>query len=298
MAAGAVDTLGELETDRSCLGTRPGIVASTCKAFNFSLYNPRVRWRCGSGPGRPSNMPRECTWMLAKEEACSEEGRGIPEIHFLGATTFDHLPDSEEVVWTFFRRVGDCTRLLWVTVESMSSGDKGTRDWTGNQGAAAATARNRHPRELSCKSFRLATLRMEYWMAGLWSSTADPFQIQPPGHCFILLHIQYEWRTNICGWSQHNEKDGAYRPWRTYPYPSDIWRVRGGLGKSKAETMSQHRGIDYKIDLEPSYNLPYWWISIEWSWVEQNWVECREAVVLQLHGPRSCAHKAGSWIGT
>lgn len=57
-------------------------------------------------------MPRECTWMLATEETCSEEGRGIPEIHFLGATTFDHLPDSEEVVWTFFRRVGDCTRLL------------------------------------------------------------------------------------------------------------------------------------------------------------------------------------------
>jgi len=59
---------------------------STCKAFDIWLCNPRVSGRGGSGPGRPSGMPRECTWITAREEACSEEGGGVPVIQMLGSS--------------------------------------------------------------------------------------------------------------------------------------------------------------------------------------------------------------------
>jgi len=39
-----------------------------------------------------------------------------------------------------FLRVGDCTGLLGVTVESISSGEIGTRHWTGEQGAVEVVA--------------------------------------------------------------------------------------------------------------------------------------------------------------
>jgi hypothetical protein len=84
-------------------------------------------------------MPRECTWITAREEACSEGGC-TSYIQILGATAIDDLLASEQVVWTFFLRVGDCTGLLGVTVESISSGEIGTRHWTGEQGAAAVVA--------------------------------------------------------------------------------------------------------------------------------------------------------------
>ena len=128
---------------------------STCKAFDFGLCNPRVSGRGGSGPGRPSGMPRECTWITAREEVRSEGGC-TSYIQILGATAIDDLLASEQVVWTFFRRVGVSTALLGVTVESISSGEISTRHWTGEQGAASATARNRFPRVYSCKHCRLA----------------------------------------------------------------------------------------------------------------------------------------------
>jgi len=107
--------------------------------------------RGGSGPGRPSGMPRECTWITAREEACSEGGCGVPDILILGATTFDDQLASDEIVWMFFLRVEVRIGLLGVTVESISSGEIGTRHWTGEQGAAAATARKRFLRVYSCK---------------------------------------------------------------------------------------------------------------------------------------------------
>ena len=80
MVAAAVDALCELGTDRDCFGTCPRNVPTTCKAFDLWLCNPRVGGRGGSGPGRPSGMPRECTSITAKEEACSEGGGGVPDI--------------------------------------------------------------------------------------------------------------------------------------------------------------------------------------------------------------------------
>ena len=77
----------------------------TCKAFVFWLCNPRLSGSGGSGPGRLSVMPLQCTCITAREEACSEGGGGFPDIVILGATNFDDQLSSEEVVWTFFLRV-------------------------------------------------------------------------------------------------------------------------------------------------------------------------------------------------
>jgi hypothetical protein len=139
MAAAAVDVLCELVTDRDCFATCPKILPSTCKAFNFWLCNHRVSGRGGSGPGRPSGMPRECPWITPRE-VYSEGGGGVPDIQILGANDFDDQLAREEVIWTFFLRVGVRIGLLGVTVESISRGEIGTRHWTGEQGAAAVVA--------------------------------------------------------------------------------------------------------------------------------------------------------------
>jgi len=118
-----VDALCELETDWNCCGTNPRILASTCKAFDFWLCNPRVSRRGGSGLGRPSDMPQECTWITATEET-SSEGCCTSYIQILEATAVDDQLASDEVVWTFFLRVGVRIGLLGVTVESISSGER------------------------------------------------------------------------------------------------------------------------------------------------------------------------------
>jgi len=70
---------------------------------------------------------QECPMNVAgsttREEACFEEGGGIPDIQILGATAFDDLLASEQVVGTFFLRVGDCTGLLGATVEGITDGE-------------------------------------------------------------------------------------------------------------------------------------------------------------------------------
>jgi hypothetical protein len=77
---------------------------------------------------------------MAREEACSEGGGGVPDNLILGATTFDDQLGSEEVVLTFFVRVGVQIGLLAVTMESICSGEIGTRHWTSEQGVAPVVA--------------------------------------------------------------------------------------------------------------------------------------------------------------
>jgi len=99
-----------------------GELVSTCKAFDFWLCNPSVSGRGGSGPGSPSGMPRECTWITAGEETCSEGGCTL-YIQILGATAIDDLLASEQVVWMFFLRVGVRTGLPGATVEGITDGE-------------------------------------------------------------------------------------------------------------------------------------------------------------------------------
>jgi hypothetical protein len=73
---------------------------------------------------------------MARKEACSEVGGGVPDILMLGANAIDNQLASEEVVWTFFLRVGVRIGLPRVTVESISGREIGSRHWTGEQQAA------------------------------------------------------------------------------------------------------------------------------------------------------------------
>jgi hypothetical protein len=120
-------------------------------------------------------MPRECTWITAREEACSEGGC-TSYIQILAATAIDDLLASKRVVWTFFLRVGVRTGLLGVTLESISSDEIGTRHWTVEQRAAAATARKMFPRVYSSKCCWLAETLREYWTAVLGSIVANRFE--------------------------------------------------------------------------------------------------------------------------
>jgi len=114
------------------------------QSIRLWLCNPRVSGTGGSAPGRPSGMPRECTWITARE-ACFEGGGSVPDISILGTNAFDDQLASEEVLWTLFLRVGVRIGLLGVTVESISGGEIGTRHWTGEKGAAAVVAAEERP---------------------------------------------------------------------------------------------------------------------------------------------------------
>jgi len=104
----------------------------------FQYRNPDVDWQSGRllalrTPGGAEvvavdrvdhqECPGNAPGSTAREEACSEGGGGIPDIQTLGATAFDDLLASEQVVGTFFLRVGDCTGLLGATVEGITDGE-------------------------------------------------------------------------------------------------------------------------------------------------------------------------------
>jgi hypothetical protein len=145
-------------------------------------------------------MPQECTWITGREEACPEGGGGIQDIQILGADTFEDQLTSEEAVLTYFRSVGVSIGLLGVTVESISSGEIGTRHWIGAQGAAMAIARKWFRRIYLCKCCRHAETRRKFQAAGLALPSANRVKSGVPD-ISLLLTIYCEWRTNICRWS-------------------------------------------------------------------------------------------------
>jgi len=66
-------------------------------------------------------------------------------MQILEVTGIDDKLASEDVLSTFVLRVAVCLGLLGVAVESISSGDIGTRHWTGEQGAASVVAAEECP---------------------------------------------------------------------------------------------------------------------------------------------------------
>jgi len=134
-----------------------------------------VSERGGSGPGRSSGMPWDCTWITAREEARSDGGC-TSYIQILGATAIDDLLASDQVIWMFFLRVGVHIGLLGVTMDSISSGEIGRTHWTGEQGAAAATDRKRFPRVYWCKHCWIAEISNEYRTVRLGPIVANRFK--------------------------------------------------------------------------------------------------------------------------
>jgi len=101
----------------------------------FQSRNPDVDWQRGRllalrSPGGAEvvavdwvdhqECPGNAPGSTASEEACSEGGGVIPDIQILGATVFDDLLSSEQVVGTFFLGVGDSTGQLGATVEGIT----------------------------------------------------------------------------------------------------------------------------------------------------------------------------------
>jgi hypothetical protein len=75
-----------------------------------------------------------------------------------------------------------------VAMESISSGEIGTRHWMGEQRAAAETVRKRFPRVYSCKRCRLTERHRAYWTAGIGPSMAHHFEsglLDIPPYCSI-----------------------------------------------------------------------------------------------------------------
>jgi len=92
-----------------------GEVESTCKALDFWICNPRLSGRGRNGPGRPSGIPQECTWITARVEV-HFNSRCTSYIQICGATSIDDRLASGKVMWRFFLRVGVCMGLLRATV--------------------------------------------------------------------------------------------------------------------------------------------------------------------------------------
>jgi hypothetical protein len=101
----------------------------------FQFSNPDVDWQSGLHLALPTPVGAEVVavdWVdhhecpgnvpgsMDTEEVCSEGGGCIPDIQILGATAFDDLLASEQVVGTSFLTVGDCTELLGATVEGIT----------------------------------------------------------------------------------------------------------------------------------------------------------------------------------
>jgi hypothetical protein len=79
-------------------------------------------------------MSRDNTWITAMEEVHSH-GVCTSYIAIRIASAIDDLLASEQVIWTFFRSVGNCTGLQAVPMESITCGKIGSRDWVSEQDA-------------------------------------------------------------------------------------------------------------------------------------------------------------------
>jgi hypothetical protein len=63
-----------------------------------------------------------------------------PDIQLLGATAFDHLLASEEVVEAFAIRLAECQGLLEASLEGITEGERNPRILNAQAGAAAVVA--------------------------------------------------------------------------------------------------------------------------------------------------------------
>jgi len=66
----------------------------------------------------PGNVPAS----MARDEECCRWGGRIQDIQIHGATAFEKLPASKQVVSTFFLWEGDWTGLVGASIEGITDG--------------------------------------------------------------------------------------------------------------------------------------------------------------------------------
>jgi len=158
-------------------------------------------------------------------------------------------------------------------MEIISSGEIGTRYSMGEQRAAVAAARKQHPMVYLTNHCLLAKRWREEPECGAWPYCGEPFFFWPPWYSSLLLHVLYELRTNICRWNWHNDKDDAYRWWRTYP--SNIQRIHGGFKLSKHQD-TPLASVNWPCSQLGAQQQFAKWVDFEWmelSWMELSWME-------------------------
>jgi hypothetical protein len=114
----------------------------------FKARNPEIDWTKGRMTAlRTPNGPQRAKIPEADHASpLPERGEGNtnvdppPDIQLLGATAFDHLLASEEVVEAFAIRLGECQGLLGASLEGITEGEGNPRMLNARAGAAAVVA--------------------------------------------------------------------------------------------------------------------------------------------------------------
>jgi hypothetical protein len=114
----------------------------------FKARIPEIDWTKGRLTAlRTPNGPQWAKIPEADQASpLPEHGEGntnvdpLPDIRLLGATAFDHLSATEEVVEAFAIRLGECQGLLGASLEGITEGERNHRMLNARAGAAAVVA--------------------------------------------------------------------------------------------------------------------------------------------------------------
>jgi len=114
----------------------------------FKARNPEMDWtKCQLTALRTPTGPQRAKIPGADHASpLLEHGEGNPNVdpppglELLGATAFDHLLASEEVVKAFAIRLGECQGLLGASLDGVTEGEGNPRMLNARAGAAAVVA--------------------------------------------------------------------------------------------------------------------------------------------------------------
>jgi len=189
--------------------------------------NSRVSFRGGRRLDRLSVMHQVSSQITIREEEYTNAEGNIPDIQILEATAFVNLLASEEVICTFLIRLGECTGLWAVTMESIWRCEKDINNWMGEKEVVRGVAAEEQLHgNLEC--LQLAHLRPQ-WRTGQWILTNPWANNWTFGHLGIpwLLYICDQLSTKHRKWSWRSDQDGAERWWVIYH--GHIWRCHEGF---------------------------------------------------------------------
>jgi len=240
----------------------------------FQSRNPDINWQLGRLlalriPWAAELLAvdrvdhQECPGIVpgsrAKLEACPEGGGSIPDIQMLRATAFDDLLASEEVIGTFFLRVGDCTGLLGATLEGITEVEwdwpQVLDAWAGSSGGSCGRRVSTQEPRITATGTPRHTGSTGWWGLGLPLVNCFKYRLLDiPPYCCLYIYITNSELMFADGASittmMVSTDDGGHN----LAIYEDFLEV---FSNGNAETLPPHRSTDHAIDLEPSYNLPY-----------------------------------------